>query len=78
MNGKINNYKNELYVLEEKREVLDCKIYEIREKSKEIERLLQERRNLEKEIHYLCNKINEISQKMKDQIELNEFQEGEE
>ena len=33
MDEKINNYKNELYVLKEKREMLDCKIHEIQEKN---------------------------------------------
>ena len=78
MNDKVCNYRNELYELKEQREVLDYKIYEMRERSKKIERLLDERRNLEKEIAYLSNLINEITQKMKDQEELNKFQGGEE
>ena len=78
MNDKVCNYRNELYELKEQREVLDCKIYEMRERSKKIESLLDERRNLEKEIAYLSMKINELAQKIKDQEELNKFQEGEE
>ena len=78
MNEEIRNYRNELYELKERQESLDYKIYKIREGSKKIERLLDERRNLEKEIAYLSMKINEITQKMKDQEELNKFEEGEE
>ena len=78
MNEKICNYRNELYELKERQESLDYKIYEMRERSKKIERLLDERRNLEKEIAYLSMKINEITQKTKDQEELNKFEEGEE
>tara|TARA_Y100001968_G_scaffold269928_1_gene260903 strand:- start:257 stop:493 length:237 start_codon:yes stop_codon:yes gene_type:complete len=78
MNDKVCNYRNELYELKEQREVLDYKIYEMRERSKKIESLLDERRNLEKEIAYLSMKINELAQKIKDQEELNKFQEGEE
>ena len=78
MNDKVCNYRNELYELKEQREVLDCKIYEMRERSKKIERALDERTNLEKEIVYLSMKINELAQKIKDQEELNKFQEGEE
>ena len=78
MNEEIRNYRNELYELKERQESLDYKIYKIRERSKKIERLLDERRNLEKEIAYLSMKINEITQKTKDQEELNKFEEGEE
>ena len=78
MNEKSRNYRNELYELKERQESLDYKIYEMRERSKKIERLLDERRNLEKEIAYLSMKINEITQKTKDQEELNKFEEGEE
>ncbi len=78
MNDEVCNYRNDLYELKERRESLDYKIFEMRERSKKIERLLQERMNLEKEIAYLSMKIEEITQKMKDQEELNEFEEGEE
>ena len=78
MNDKVCNYRNELYELKEKREVLDYKIYKMRERSKKMERLLDERRNLEKEIAYFSMKIDEITQKMKDQEELNKFEEAEE
>jgi len=78
MNEKLCNYKNELYELKERRESLDCKIYEIRERSKKIERLLDERTYLEKQIAYLSMKIDEIAQKTKDQEELNKFEKGEE
>tara|TARA_Y100001980_G_scaffold38151_1_gene14927 strand:- start:228 stop:464 length:237 start_codon:yes stop_codon:yes gene_type:complete len=78
MNEEICNYRNELYELKEQQESLDCKIYEMREKSKKIERLLDERRNLEREIAYFSMKIDEITQKTKDQEELNKFEEDEE
>jgi len=78
MNDEVCNYRNELYELKERQESLDYKIYEMRERSKKIERLLDERRNLEKEIAYLSMKINEITQKTKDQEELSKFEEGEE
>ena len=78
MNDEVCDYRNELYELKERREVLDSKIFEIKERSKKIERLLQERMNLEKEINYLSVRIEEITQKMKYQEELNKFGEGEE
>ena len=78
MNEEICNYRNELYDLKERQESLDYKIYKMREISKKMERLLDERRNLEKEIAYFSMKIDEITQKMKDQDELNKFEEGEE
>ena len=78
MNKEICNYRNELYELKERQKVLDYKIYKMRERSKKIERLLDERGDLEKEIAYISMKINEITQKMKDQEELNKFEEGEE
>ena len=78
MNEEIRNYRNELYELKERQESLDYKIYKMREKNKKIERLLDERRNLEKEIAYFSMKIDEITQKMKDQEELNKFEEAEE
>ena len=78
MNEEICNYRNELYDLKERQESLDYKIYKMREISKKMERLLDEREDLEKEIAYFSMKIEGITQKMKDQEELNKFEEGEE
>ncbi|HJM44380.1 MAG TPA: hypothetical protein QF644_00340 [Candidatus Poseidoniaceae archaeon] len=77
MNDEICDYRDKLYFLNERRESLDYKIYEINEISAKMKSLLRERGDLEKEIAYLSEKIDKITQKMNAQKELNEF-EGEE